>query len=62
MPFVAVVAPIISLVVGVYSLATGIASGPDEVFISLILIVIPAVISLIAAGSFVTYIYEEEES
>ena len=56
----AVVAPIISLVVGVYSLASGVASGPNEVFISWVLIAIPTVIFLIAVGSFLSFIYEEE--
>ena len=56
----AVVAPIISLVVGVYCLFMGLASGPDEVFISWVLIAIPTVIFLIAVGSFLSFIYEEE--
>ena len=61
MPFLAIIAPIISLVVGIYSLASGLASGPDEIFFSWVLIAIPAVIILIAIGSFLSFVYEGEE-
>ena len=56
----AVVTPIISLVVGVYCLTSGIATGINEIIFSWILIVVPLVLLLVAAISFIGFICEEE--